>query len=531
MELKPGGRNPVCAGRRRAVTKPGGRSTARGMPVPPVSSTPRRFAWGSVTTITSGPGLVVIVTLVALLARMLTFGDPVIQVDEEFYYVTAHAMWHGALPYVDIWDRKPIGLFLLYMPAAWLPLKWGVLACQALATLSLILTALTVAHLARRAGWRAGALAAALAYVLWPDLLNGVGGQSPIFYNLPMAAAAAVILAAGNARRRRALGCGAMALVGVALQIKYSAVFEGIFFGLWLLAQEWRARRSPLALLGYGAGLVALALAPTAAALGYYTMIGQANAFVFANFLSIAYRNADPAAELLRNGGTLILLLSPLVAMAFGARGATGRDMLEEHGGARRFLFCWFAVAVLGVVVFGTWFDHYGLPVLVPGCACAAGFFANPRFARRLGPAIVLLVALAGQIVVLVNLHARGDATGFAALSRAVGRGQGCLYVYSGTTMLYADTGRCRVSRYVVPAHLNRARESGATGVDQMAEVRRILALRPAVVVMRPPFSGERSDIRQLVSDAMARGYRVVAVRPMGHERITVYKRRDQAGS
>lgn len=496
------------------------------MPVSPTPSAPPRLVQAGRADSLSAPRLVAIVALVAVLARMITFGDPVIQVDEEFYYVTAHAMWRGAVPFVDIWDRKPIGLFLLYLPAAWLPLRWGVLAYQARATLSLIVTALLVALLARRAAWRGGALAAALAYLLWPDLLNGVGGQSPIFYNLPMAGAGVLIVAARASRRRRTLGCAAMTLVGCALQIKYSAVFEGVFFGLWLLAQEWRARRGALPLLAYGAVLVALALAPTVAALGYYASIGQTDAFVFANFLSIAHRNADPASEMLRNGGTLVLLLSPLVAMAFGARGEAGAGAGDEGGEVRRFLLCWFAIAVLGVIVFGTWFDHYGLPVLVPGCACAAGFFANPRFRRRLGPAVLLIVAFAGQIVVLLHIHARGNAAQFAALSSAVGRAPGCLYVYSGTTMLYADTGRCRVSRYVVPAHLNRTRESGATGVDQATEVRRILALRPAVVVMRPPFSGERSDIRRLVAGVMARAYRIVAVRPMGNEAITVYARR-----
>lgn len=469
--------------------------------------------------------MVVTVALVALFARIATFGDPVIQVDEEFYYVTAHAMWHGALPYVDIWDRKPIGLFLLYMPATWLPLRWGVLVYQGLATLSLIMTALIVAHLARRVGWQTGALAVALAYALWPNLLNGVGGQAPIFYNLPMAAAGALIVAAGQRRRRRALGCGAMALVGIALQIKYSVVFEGIFFGLWLVAQEWRARHNVLALAGYGAGLIAVSLIPTVVALAVYAALGQADAFVFANFLSIALRNADPTTDLIRNGGTLVLLLSPLIAMAF-----VGRKAVDDGDNtAHRFLLAWLAVAVLGVIVFGTWFDHYGLPVLVPGCAGAAGFFAGPHFRRRIGLAILVLVAVAGQIVVLANLRARGDATAFAALSRAVGPGPGCLYVYSGTTMLYADTGRCRVSRYVVPAHLNRARENGATGVDQAREVRRILATHPAVVVMRPPFSGERPEIRRIVGDAMAREYRITAVRPMGHERITVYQRLAQA--
>uniref|UniRef100_UPI0035C980FC hypothetical protein n=1 Tax=uncultured Sphingomonas sp. TaxID=158754 RepID=UPI0035C980FC len=462
-----------------------------------------------------------ILAIVAILARAVTFGDPVIQTDEEFYYVTAHEMWRGALPFVDIWDRKPLGLFLLYMPAAWLPLPWGAFAYQAMATLCVILTAWLVMRMARRAGWGAGALAGGIAYVLWPDLINGVGGQSPIFYNLPMAAAAVLILAAATHPRRRALGALAMLLVGVAMQIKYSALFEGIFFGVWLLLQERRAAGKPLAFVAYGAALVALALAPTLAAYGYYAALGQSDAFVFANFLSISHRNANPWGEMLGNIGTLVLLLSPLVAMAFGARG----QAIDGTPAARHFLFAWFAVALLSLAAFGTWFDHYGLPALIPGCACAAGFFGAPRFRQRAGPAILAIVALAGQIVVLVNLHARGNATQLAALTEAVGRGPGCLYVYSGNTMLYAETERCRLSRYVVPAHLNRARETGATGVDQASEVRRILGQRPAVVVMRPAFRGERPEIRAIVAAAMARGYRLAATLPMGNERIAVYKR------
>lgn len=462
-----------------------------------------------------------ILAVVALLARAVTFGDPVIHVDEEFYWVTAHEMWRGALPFVDIWDRKPIGLFLLFMPAAWLPLPWGSIAYQAMATLALVLTALLVLRLATLGGWGRGALAGALAYVLWPDLLNGVGGQSPIFYNLPMALAAALIVAGDGAPHRRRRGCAAIALVGVALQIKYSVVFEGVFFGLWLMWRDWNARRTVWGTIAYAVVLVALALAPTIAALGTYAAIGQADAFLFANFFSVQHRNPDPWPEMLGNIGTLVLLLSPLVAMAFGARGqAVGGSVL-----VRRFLFGWFGSALAGLALFGTWFDHYALPSLVPGCACAAGFLGSPRVRARIAPTILALLAVAGQITVLVNMRNRGGATQFAALARAVGARPGCLYVYSGTTMLYAVTGRCRLSRYVVPAHLNRGRENGATGVDQEAELRRILSARPAVIVMRPPFRGERPEIRAIVAAAVARDYRLAARLPMGREQISVYKR------
>lgn len=461
-----------------------------------------------------------VLALVALAARAVSFGDPVVHVDEEFYLTVATAMWRGALPFVDIWDRKPIGLFLLYLPAAGLPLRWAVPAYQAMALASLVATGWLVAWLADRAGWGRGATLAGVAYVLWPDLLNGVGGQAPIFYDLPMVAAAWLVVRGEDGPARRVRGGFAMLLVGAALQIKYSVVFEGCLFGLWLLGQEWRRARSVAALVGYGAVLVALALAPTLAAFAVYAALGQAPAFVFANFVSVLRRNSDPLPEMLRNLGTLILILSPLVAVAIvGRTGAEGGDART-----RRFLFAWLIVAIVGVALFPPWFDHYGLPILVPGTACAAGFFAQAG-RRRVTAAILLTVAVAGQITVLINRANRGDAAQFAALVHAVGSGPGCLYVYSGTTMLYPATGRCRVSRYVVPAHINRRRESGATGIDQAAEMRRIVARGPAVIVMRPPFRGERADIRAALLALMRPGYRLVAVRPMGREPIAIYKR------
>jgi hypothetical protein len=47
----------------------------------------------------------------ALLMRGQTFNDPVLGFDEQFYLLVGDRMLHGAVPYVDIFDRKPIGLF------------------------------------------------------------------------------------------------------------------------------------------------------------------------------------------------------------------------------------------------------------------------------------------------------------------------------------------------------------------------------------------------------------------------------------
>ena len=94
---------------------------------------------------------------VALAARAVTFGNPILHVDGEFYFVTARAMLDGAMPFVDVWDRKPIGLFLIYAPAAALGYPAGIWAYQALALACLVATGVLAARLAVRAGWQAGA--------------------------------------------------------------------------------------------------------------------------------------------------------------------------------------------------------------------------------------------------------------------------------------------------------------------------------------------------------------------------------------
>src|SRR5882757_1607087 len=91
--------------------------------------------------------------LLAVLVRLVTFGNPIVDIDEQYYFVVADAMRHGALPYVDIWDRKPIGLFLIYLPAALAGPVAGIYIYQMMALAAVLLTALIIARLADNAGW------------------------------------------------------------------------------------------------------------------------------------------------------------------------------------------------------------------------------------------------------------------------------------------------------------------------------------------------------------------------------------------
>ncbi|WP_174298381.1 hypothetical protein, partial [Sphingomonas bacterium] len=318
-----------------------------------------------------------------LAARVATVGDPVVHVDEEFYLTVARRMLHGDLLYVDVWDRKPIGLFLLYASVAWLPPGAAVVGYQLLASGFVWLTSLVAAALAARAGWRRGAVAGASLYILWLDIADGQGGQAPAFYNLFTAAAAWATMRAGDrevdARARLRLGLAAMLIVGLALQIKYSVVFEGGTFGLWLLWIEWRASRSVRLLLMRGAAWVAAALLPTTLALGCYAAIGRAQPFLYANFLSILHRGGDPLADQRHNLIESTTILAPLVLMGIAGVARAG-DRTTAH--RRHFLYAWLLAAILGFAAFGSWFNHYTLPVMLPAGVCAAAAFARWRAVR-----------------------------------------------------------------------------------------------------------------------------------------------------
>ncbi|WP_447727529.1 ArnT family glycosyltransferase [Sphingomonas koreensis] len=461
-----------------------------------------------------------ILLAVALAARAITFGNPILHVDEEFYFVTARAMLDGAVPFVDVWDRKPIGLFLIYAPAAALGYPAGIWAYQALAFACLLATAILAARLADRAGWNRGALAAGIAVILWPNLIDGQGGQAPVFYNLLMIAAASLIVRGerdASAGKRFAGGFAAMALVGLALQVKYAAVFEGLFFGLWLLWREWRAGRGLAGIALAAVPLAGVALLPTLAAWAVYAVQGQGEAWLYANFLSILDRNPDPALEQIGNLAAITLILSPLLAAAaLGWRRRGGSD-------AAAFLFAWALAAVGGLLVFGSYFEHYALPLIPPLAICAAAFLGVHR---RFALWVLLLVFIGGQVLLLAKRSTRGTPGEIAAVARTIGTGPGCLHVYSGSTMLYPMTRRCAVTRWLFPSHLSRTRERGAIGVDQATEIDRILAQRPEWVVMRKPYRGERPEIRaRMLSGVTKDGYRQIAVMPLGNERYTLWRR------
>lgn len=481
----------------------------------PFSETPRAGA-------RSAGWILLLLTIVALAARARTFANPVIGFDEQFYLLVGDRMLHGAWPYVDIFDRKPVGLFLLYAAARALGGD-GFVAYKLVATGFVVATAFGAMRIARRFAGPAGALAAAVLYILWLNLMEGEGGQSPVFYNaLVMVAAGAVLRAVDDPATVFRRGLIAMTAIGVALQIKYSVVFEGIAFGCVLLWLAWRGGTRVVRVGAMGASWVACALAPTALALAVYAARRQAAAFLFANFTSVMGQVGRPMAVELEGLAVCAGILAPL-----GLAIALGRPWRRVEGAAFRFVLLWLAVAVASVLAYAR-FDspHYALPIVLPAVIVAAPVLDRWRRAPLI--AFVAAIFVAGQVVLGLSERAKGGADAARAVAAAAVPARGCLFVYDGYPALYMLTRACVPTKWAFPGHLNTRDEANpaALGIDPAVEVRRILATRPgAIVDDYPRFAFGNPATRAILADVLRRDYHLAACVPTGGSRVRLIYR------
>ena len=476
-----------------------------------------------------------LIVIVAIATRWVTYGNPVVIEDDQFYLLVGEAMRHGQLPYVDIWDRKPVGLFLLFAGIASIG-GASILFMQLVATAFAAATAWLIRSIALRFAGPPGALLAALAYLVMLPLFGGQSGQSPVFYNLFMAGAFALLAgaaASGSLTTTRRNALWAMLLCGVTLTIKPVSVAEGIFFGLaflWLLHRQGERRT---AIAGTGAAMIVLALLPSLAALAVYAAMGRAalEAYFHANFVSIFHKSGLGSTAKLAGLAYLAIYIVPLAA--FATMGAVQRWKMAHRGRLAGLLVGWMIAALLGYLIVPNFFDHYALPLLAPLCISAATLFA-----RRDGPlffaALLLFCFIQGAIVDLGgNRRARADMAAVRSVIEQARHG-GCLFVADGPAWLYAQSPACRVTPYQFPGHLSLHVEGKALGVSQRDELVRVLAQRPAVIVTQDSERDQHHpDIDRLLYDSLGRDYRSIASLPADASpklsTLRVWQRRDLA--
>lgn len=462
--------------------------------------------------------------------RAWQIGDPAVGMDQQFYQLVGERMVGGAWLYRDIIDVKPPGIFVLhYLATAAFPawpaaIQWFALACA-------WGTSLLVFVIGRHWADRGSALIAAFLYLAYLTLLEGFGAQSPVIYNLFVAGAALATLGAVRDRRDRgrlfARGSAAMLLCGLALVVKPTAVFEGVFFGLVLAWAAWRDRARVAGWLVCVILWIAIALLPAAATYATFAAQGTANDLI-ENVVWMVLRARSASGAGLRLVVICGLLL-PLLGLSNVALRRMWRGGTSLESTQRAFATGWLLVAIGGFLVFGTYYDHYAQPLLVPLTSVAAvGLMAirGRRAVQAILVIAVIAVLIGGGLRYRKAANSRGSEAEFATISthlRTVLAGR-CLYVMDAPPALYSATGACFATRFVFPHHLMDEHFAGFPETSQTEELRRILAAQPGAVVMRDRPSKYASPAAwSFLTSRLRRDYTLTAVLPLGKRRYQVW--------
>lgn len=475
---------------------------------------------------------------VAMLLRAPGFAAAVIDPDEGLYLVQAQAWLQGGWPFVAVFDMHPPGAPALLAVALAL-IGDPILAARWLGVVAVTATAMLLHAIARRLGGDAATgLAAGLLYVAATTMPGGLATNTEILFAPCVALAALLLLGEAQGAPRAGVVLAAGLAVGVAITIKQVAAIEGAVLWLVMIAAAWRAGRIGVRQVAVLAAVFALGAGAPMLGIGIgYGVAGQGEAWWQGNIAAaLAYLDAPITAPGARAFAALVLPW--LAGLGVLAAGLALRDAPARA--ASRWLWPWLAAAVLAVVAPQKFFDHYAL-ILAPPLALLAAFglaavlrqAVVPGF-RRGGFAVLLGLAMAVPVAGMLlpklgtGIGLRGaDPVREAARAAVANLPPGeALFVANWHVVTYALAGMRPPTRLPFPLHLIGVAPRLA-GVDTAAELDRVLALPPGVIVVDPGrWWGLRPDARAAVEAALARDYVLAATIQDGPGPVEVWRRR-----
>jgi 4-amino-4-deoxy-L-arabinose transferase-like glycosyltransferase len=335
--------------------------------------------------------LVAILGLTFLL-RMKFWNQP-FQMDEGVYAYIGWGMLDGLVPYKDVFDHKPPGIYLLYS-LVFLLTEPSTINVKVFASIYTLGTTLAVFLLARKvAGTKAGCLSALLFGIFsCGPKIEGGGVNTEIFMILPYTLAAYFLLRAAETDKRRSYFLAGL-FTGLACTIKQVAVVNVLWIAAFLLFRIWR-RRTGKRVSDIAADAAAVAVGMVLPwipfALYFYVQDGLHEFFYWQVNFNFAYM--DRGVKYLANHAILlkqmkiilsensILWLLVLVGLSSLWRQVSepegsDSDTMRQPSEKREVLLLmatWPLFSFLGIAMGGRYYGHYFIQ-LIPSLAVLGG--------------------------------------------------------------------------------------------------------------------------------------------------------------
>jgi hypothetical protein len=445
------------------------------------------------------------VTALALWAT--SFREVVLDRDEGVYATIAQAWAAGKLPYRDVFDHKPPGIYVIYRAVfatfgeSMIPVR----VVFALLTALIGVAAALALRAARPESSRAELAAVSLIAVYLQASAATTGGTAnteiPMMLFVTVAAVAALRYRSEPAARWLVV-LGAAS--SVASLMKPVCLIELVLFAVVALAGR---RHPPAARRDLAVGLAAYAagaFAPVLATVGYFAARGGLAAAVEAVVsYNLAYAGASPVPASVRLpylAGEVAIGFAPLLAGGVALAVAYVRG---HRSTAAWFFALWSLAALVGVLSSGRPYLHYLHQLAVPltlaavtGVALLAeAVTVAARVRRRLA------ATAAGLLLLVPSLRATGAQMSVRAaltsweveagrfLADSTGPGDP-IFVWGASAQVYFFAGRTPASRFIYKYPVLGATPFAERARREMFDD--VLAARPAaIVVVRDDGSGE----------------------------------------
>lgn len=441
---------------------------------------------------------------VALLTRFSVFGDPNYHNDELLFAYIGQQMHNGLWPYVDIWDRKGPGLFVIYYLIG--GISKSVVTYQVIATIFAAATAQVINRIAGRFTTRIAAMLAGTAYLCTLTLFAGGSGQAPVFYNLFTALAGLLVISLTPQLRQGTvsyLAGLAMLLAGISITFKQTAFFEGVFLGLWVLWLLYKSGASVPRLAKIGAMLALAGALPMLLAALVFALAGHFAEFWHAMVTSNLTKTSNAGGDALKRLAIMALIAVPLLLPAIIVLFSKNNPS-KPTSVPRDFLAGWVCAAIIGLLSVPNFIEHYALPILLPLAVAAAPAFTDRIFAWLCMTITVFYTVLVGPAFRFDERAASREAMKSIVAELHDRDPQLRLFVFEGPSYLYALTGSKPPSPLLFPTHLFQIQERNTSHLNTKGEVAKILAWRPTVIVRA---HGSMGNLTNPETSAMVENY------------------------
>jgi 4-amino-4-deoxy-L-arabinose transferase-like glycosyltransferase len=462
--------------------------------------------------------LIFFIILVCIL-RISTFFQSVIDWDESVYLLMSKSMLDGNLPYVQVWDHKPPGIYLLFSLSQ-IVFGQSVISIRILTCIFVSISCLFLyksGNVINPDNNQNGLLAGIL-YAFFSLNNGGLSANTELFFTffniLAFYIVFITLFSSKNELIFHKFRFFIIGLVmGISLHIKYLVIFD--FLAIFLIITSFyylkSSNRKWIGLTKIFLCLLTGAFIPFLLFMLYFLKSGYLNEYIYANFIankiysaetqfSIRYFSEVILSQSVQNHPLwLCLFLTPFCLYFLVPR-------KSEESYKFYFLLIWFFMAFIGTCATKKFYPHYFLQVLPPLCLISSYMVITLLDTVNLKPiklsfALILIflfplllssskplkasMQFINKKYVQNSDYWQDTPTLVSNYIKSRIREDDYIYMADYQPIVYYLTNSKIPTKYVLPNWFIKKEFSRFTGINLADELSNILAKEPAYIVIK----------------------------------------------